>query len=78
MEPVRTTIVALACALVALCGGLYLGGHPASLPGDLRKVFVKDENAVRDQLIDAIQDGYYKKASRKQLEQLTEQSASNA
>jgi carboxyl-terminal processing protease len=69
VEPVRTTIVALACALVALCGGLYLGGHPASLPGDIRKVFVKDENAVRDQLIEAIQDGYYKKSSRKQLEQ---------
>lgn len=69
MEPVRTTVVALACALVALAAGLWLGGHPASLPQDLRKVFVKDENAVRDQLIDAIHDDYYKTTSRKQLEQ---------
>jgi carboxyl-terminal processing protease len=69
VDPVRTTVVALACVLVALAGGLYLGGHPSLLPDDIRKAFVKDENAVRDQLIDAIQDGYYKKTSRKQLEQ---------
>jgi carboxyl-terminal processing protease len=69
VEPVRTTVVALACALVALAAGLYLGGHPAALPSDLRKVFVNDENAVRDQLIDAIEDGYYRKTSRRRLEQ---------
>jgi carboxyl-terminal processing protease len=70
VEPaVRTTIVALACALVALAGGLYLGGHPDTLPDGIRKIFVADENAVRDQLIHAIEDGYYKKANRKQLEQ---------
>ncbi|MFL5780023.1 MAG: S41 family peptidase [Thermoleophilaceae bacterium] len=69
MDPVRTTIVALACALVALAGGLYLGGHPSLLPDGIRKTFVTDENAVRDQLIDAIKDGYYKKTNRKQLEQ---------
>jgi carboxyl-terminal processing protease len=69
VDPVRTVVVALACALVALAGGLYLGGHPDVLPDNVRKVFVADENAVRDQLIDAIQDGYYKKANRKKLEQ---------
>jgi carboxyl-terminal processing protease len=69
VDPVRTVVVALACALVALAGGLYLGGHPDALPDNVRKVFVADENAVRDQLIDAIQDGYYKKANRKKLEQ---------
>ena len=65
----RTVVVALACALVALAAGLYLGGHPDTLPDDVRRVFVGDENAVRDQLIDAIEDGYYKKANREKLEQ---------
>jgi carboxyl-terminal processing protease len=61
--------VAVACALVALAGGLYLGGHPDLLPTKVRNVFVTDENAARDELIDAIRDGYYKKTSRGQLEQ---------
>jgi carboxyl-terminal processing protease len=69
VEPVRTAVVAVACALVALAGGLYLGGHPDLLPTKVRKVFVTDENAARDELIDAIRDGYYKKTSRGQLEQ---------
>jgi carboxyl-terminal processing protease len=69
VDPVRTVVVALACALLALTGGLYLGGHPDTLPDNVRKVFVADENAVRDQLIDAIEDGYYKKANRRKLEQ---------
>ncbi|HKP88359.1 MAG TPA: S41 family peptidase [Thermoleophilaceae bacterium] len=69
MEPARITIVALACALVALAGGLYLGGHPDTLPNNVRKVFVADDNAVRDEIIEAIEDGYYKKANRKKLEQ---------
>ena len=61
--------MALACALVALAGGLYLGGHPDTLPNNVRKVFVADDNAVRDEIIEAIEDGYYKKANRKKLEQ---------
>jgi carboxyl-terminal processing protease len=69
VEPVRTVVVALACVLLALAGGLYLGEHPETLPDDVRRVFVADDNAVRDQLIDAIADGYYKKADRKKLEQ---------
>jgi carboxyl-terminal processing protease len=62
-------IVALACALAALVSGLYLGGHPSALPGWVRSIFVSDDRAVRDQLIRAIQNGYYKKVSRTQLEQ---------
>lgn len=62
-------MVGLACVLIALAGGLYLGGHPDTLPDDVRRVFVADGNAVRDQIIDSIQDGYYKKADRKKLEQ---------
>jgi len=69
MDRVRTAIIALACALVALAGGLYLGGHPGGLPNWVRKAFVENDRAVRDQLIHAIEDSYYKKVSHGQLEQ---------
>jgi carboxyl-terminal processing protease len=69
VDRLRTAIIALACALAALAGGLYLGGHPGSLPNWARKAFVANDNAVRDQVIDSIRDGFYKKVNRKELEQ---------
>jgi carboxyl-terminal processing protease len=69
MDPrLRTVLIALGCALAALAGGLYLGGHPGDLPNWARKAFVEDDRAVRDQLIQAIEDGYYKKVGTRQLE----------
>ncbi|HEX8074651.1 MAG TPA: S41 family peptidase [Thermoleophilaceae bacterium] len=64
-----TPIVALACALLALAGGLWLGGHPDRLPSGLRKAFVEEDHAVRDQLIDKVEDGFIKKVDREKLEQ---------
>jgi carboxyl-terminal processing protease len=70
MDRARTVVVALACALIALGAGLYLGAHPGSLPHWVRSAIgVTDDNAVRDQLISAVRDGYYKKVDRKALEQ---------
>src|SRR5437588_3368878 len=69
MTRFQTVIVALACTLVAVCAGLWLGGHPSSLPNGLRKIFVSDDRAVRTELVNAIEDDYYKKVSRKGLEQ---------
>jgi carboxyl-terminal processing protease len=69
MDRLRTAIIALACALAALAGGLYLGGHPGGLPTWVRKAFVENDRAVRDQLIQAIEDSYYKRVSHAQLEQ---------
>ena len=37
-------------------------------PTGRRKAFVEDDRAVRDQLIQAIEDGYYKKVGTRQLE----------
>jgi carboxyl-terminal processing protease len=79
MDRSRTVVVALACALIALASGLYLGAHPASLPHWVRAAIgVSDENAVRDELIDAIRDGYYKKVDRKALEQSSLKGVVNA
>ena len=53
-------VVALLSALVALAVGLWLGGHPADLPGPIRDAFVQEDRALRAELIDSIEDNFYK------------------
>jgi carboxyl-terminal processing protease len=65
----RTPVIALASALVALCVGLFLGGHPKILPGPAREVFVDDALATRAQLIDDVKDNFYKPVKQSSLEQ---------
>ena len=65
----RTPTLVVLTALVALCLGLLWGGHPGSLPGFLRDVFVNNDDAVRTELIKDIQDQYYKPVSKSRLEQ---------
>ena len=69
MSRSASAILALACTVIAVCIGLWLGGHPGDLPGGLRRVFVSDDRAVRAELVNAIEDDYYRKVSRKGLEQ---------
>jgi carboxyl-terminal processing protease len=65
----RTAPVAIACALIALCAGLWLGGHPESLPDKVRDVFVEDpESAVRAEVINMIEKNFYKPVSKRSLE----------
>jgi carboxyl-terminal processing protease len=65
----RTAPVAIACALIALCAGLWLGGHPESLPEKVRDVFVDDsDRAVRAEVINMIQKNFYKPVSKQKLE----------
>ncbi len=69
MNPFRTYTIALFCALVAFAGGLWLGGHPDSLPSGLRDVFVDDQEAtLRAELIEAIDDNFYKQVDDEKLE----------
>ena len=53
-------VVALLSALVALAAGLWLGGHPADLPGPIRDTFVQEDRAVKAEIVDAIEDNFYK------------------
>jgi carboxyl-terminal processing protease len=65
----RTAPVAIVCALIALCAGLWLGGHPERLPGKVRDVFVDDsDRAVRAELIEMIQRNFYKPVSKRKLQ----------
>ena len=68
MRSPRTVLLAAACVLVALLAGIWLGGHPESLPGPLRDALVEEERAVRAEIIDAIQDNYYRRVDEDKLE----------
>jgi carboxyl-terminal processing protease len=70
MEPrLRTTLIATASAIIALCVGLFLGGHPSALPGGVRDIFVDGQVATRAKLLNDIEDNFYKPVKGKSLEQ---------
>jgi carboxyl-terminal processing protease len=60
------TVVAVAALLI---GGIWLGGHPESLPGPLRDALVTDDRGLRAELQDAIQDDFYRQVDDGQIEQ---------
>jgi carboxyl-terminal processing protease len=60
--------IAALCALVALIAGLWLGGHPESLPGPVRDAFVQEDRALRAEVIDSIADNYYKPVDEERLD----------
>jgi carboxyl-terminal processing protease len=65
---VRPAALVLALLLV-LTGGIWLGGHPEALPGGVRDALVEDGPAVRADLIDTIQEHYYKPVAKSKLEE---------
>jgi carboxyl-terminal processing protease len=69
MTPKRGFALALSGLLIALAIGLWAGGHPTSLPGFLRDVFVEDDRALHAQVVDTIEDNYYKKIPKDRLEE---------
>ena len=60
--------IAALCALVALVAGLWLGGHPESLPGPVRDAFVQEDRALRAEVVDSIEDNYYKPVNEDKLD----------
>jgi len=61
-------MVALAAALVAvLAAGLWLGGHPANLPGPLRDVFVDESAGLTAEATELIEDNYYREVDESDL-----------
>jgi carboxyl-terminal processing protease len=65
----RMPAIVASSVLVALCVGLFLGGHPAWLPAPLRDVFVDDTVATREQIIQDVHDNFYKPVKKSTLEQ---------
>jgi carboxyl-terminal processing protease len=56
------------CALVALTAGIWLGGHPEHLPGSVREALVDDDRATRAEVIDSIEDNFYKPVKEQEFE----------
>jgi len=54
--------------LLALAGGVYLGGHPSTLPGPIRDSFVEEDRALRSELVDTIRDNFYKPVDESKLD----------
>lgn len=48
---------------------MWLGGHPETLPSGLRDAFVDEGPALRSEIIDKIQDGFYREVSKGKLEE---------
>jgi carboxyl-terminal processing protease len=61
-------IVGLTLALLAvLAAGLWIGGHPASMPPQLRDVFVDDAGGLVVEASELIEDNYFRKVDEEEL-----------
>ena len=63
----RPAAAAVLAAVVFLCAGLWLGGHPGKLPEPLRDVFVDETSSLSGEAAEIIEDNYYRGVSREQL-----------
>jgi carboxyl-terminal processing protease len=60
---------ALSGAILALlCAGIWLGGHPAKLPGFVREVLVGSQAGLTAEATEAIEDSYYRRVDGSALE----------
>ncbi|HVE67945.1 MAG TPA: S41 family peptidase [Solirubrobacteraceae bacterium] len=68
----RPTLQRLLAGLIVLVPllfvlGLWLGGHPGSLPAPVRDVFVEEKVRTLDDALTIIEDNYYRPVKRSQL-----------
>ena len=68
MNSVRSALVAFLCAVFALFVGIWLGGHPENLPSALQDAFVDEDRALRAEVIDTIEDNFYRKVNDEKLD----------
>src|SRR5215213_6440645 len=64
----RSALILLSCVVVALVAGIWLGGHPDKLPDPIADAFVEEDNALRAELIDSVEDNFYKNVDPKKLD----------
>jgi carboxyl-terminal processing protease len=68
VQSTRSAVVAFLCAVVALFVGIWLGGHPESLPDPIRDAFVDEDRALRAEIVDTIKDNFYKPVDEHKLD----------
>ena len=64
----RNAVISVACVLLALLTGIYLGGHPGTLPGPIRDTFVDEDRALRSEIVSTIEDNFYKPVDKSKLD----------
>jgi carboxyl-terminal processing protease len=68
MNSPRSAVLAFLCALLALVVGIWLGGHPESLPGPVRDSLVEEDRALRAEVVEMIEDNFYKPVDDERLD----------
>jgi carboxyl-terminal processing protease len=63
----RLLVLFAALAPVLLVLGIWLGGHPSSLPEPIRAAFVDEDTRTLDEALDIIEEDYYRRVKRDQL-----------
>lgn len=66
-RPRWSTLVLVLLLPVVLVAGIWLGGHPTTLPGPVRDALVDDQVAVVAEALDRVGDDYYRKVSDEDL-----------
>jgi carboxyl-terminal processing protease len=68
MQSTRSAIVAFLCAVLALLVGIWLGGHPESLPGPIRDSFVEEDRALQAEVVETIKENFYRPVDEDKLD----------
>ena len=63
----RGAIAYAAALIVFLCAGLWLGGHPAKLPGFLRDAFTTSSASLSAEAAELIKDNYFRPVGETEL-----------
>jgi len=69
MSALSKTAIAAVCGLLLFVGGIWLGGHPERLPDPARGALVDDDRAVRAEILDSIEDDFYKTTNEADIQQ---------
>jgi len=69
MTSLAKVSIALWCALVLLVGGIWLGGHPETLPNPIRTTLVDDDRALRAEIVDSVKDNFYKPVKESEIDE---------
>ena len=68
MTSLAKASVALWCGFLVLVAGIWLGGHPETLPKPARNALVDDDRALRAELVDSVKDNFYKPVKESQID----------
>jgi carboxyl-terminal processing protease len=63
----RLALILAALVPVLFVAGIWLGGHPSSLPEPLQDLLVDDQTATFDEALDVIEHDYYRKIDRDRI-----------